>query len=357
MKTPRTSLRIACALGIALLAVSGSARPAAAVQASGSLIVVPSNWGLLATNDVIDVAIAARNSSSDTPAVVVPDGTGDVQATLGGAIMVMLACADPTCSTQVPGKLAFVPVGGNGCVSNDPAVSSCASGGGDNVLITLSSPITLPPGGTVPVATVRVRVVDATGVTQLGISAHSDPASLTACSTNAPSVCAMCMADGCTKVVFVQNVNVGNCPHACPSRIRFLGDAARPDFIEFHGIVTAGANFDPNSAPFTISLSNAQFNPIFSLSLPAGSFNQQGSVFTFNDNSAAANGGIAFVRISQRDGQPDAWKVDIQAFDANLQSRATLPDMTFDFSAGGQTFSVTATWDQRSFGWQLNELP
>src|SRR5262249_37739641 len=128
--------------------------PAHAVQTSASLSVSPSNWGLLATGDQFDVTVSAHNTSTDTPAATFPDGSGPVRATLSGRITVQLACTDPACTMQLPGKLMFVPVGGSGCVAKNPAVTSCASAGGDNVAIAIGGAIVLPAGGSVDIATI-----------------------------------------------------------------------------------------------------------------------------------------------------------------------------------------------------------
>jgi hypothetical protein len=342
---------------MAVVGLLATGTRALAVQASGALQVIPDNWGLLAVNDEVDVTIIARNTSTDTPAASFPDGLGDVPATLEGNVAVTLACTDPTCSAQVAGKMVFLPVGGNGCVAKHPAVTSCTSGGGQLVNVALGGPIALPAGGSVDVATIRIKMIDVGGVAQLGIRAQTEPASLTACSTNAPAVCAMCMAEGCTKVFTIQGVNTGPCPHACPSKIRFLGDAAKPDFFEFHSLIFPGTVIDPPTQAFTITLSNALFNPIFSFTLPPGSFTNQGDAYTYADPGAATTGGIAWVKMARRDGFTNVYRVDIQAYDATLEAKALLASMTVEFSVGPETFSVTTPWTQKVFGWQLNNVP
>jgi hypothetical protein len=341
------------AVALALAAVAAIARPAGAVQASGSLLVIPSSWGYLAVDEEIDIAIHARNSSMDTPAASFPDPLADVGAVIGGPITVTLACADPLCAAQVPGKLAFVKVGASGCVAKNPAVNACVAGPGTTVLVDFAS-IDLPPGGTVEVATIRVKVVDLAGVTQLGINARTDPGSLIACSTSAPAVCATCTATGCTKVVAVQGINIAVCS---PSKIRFIGTAAKPDALEFHANVSPGGLIDPPNQPFSVKLGNVLFDPILSFTLPPGSFKKQGTTYTYRDDSASTTGGIGFVRISLRDNQPNVYKVDIQAYDASLEAEAVVPAMTVEIAIGSETFSLTAPWVKKDFGWQLSPSP
>ena len=67
------------------------------------------------------------------------------------------------------------------------------------------------------------------------------------------------------------------------------------------------------------------------------------------------NGGIAFVKLSERDGQPNVFKIDIQAFDAGLESKTTLPTMTVSFTIGADPISRPPTSGrQKPNGWLLN---
>lgn len=333
-----------------------AAPTADAVQTGGSISLYPTDWGRLETGDLVDVVIAVNNTSSDTPASDFPgDGVDPVAAKLSGTVTVFLALDGPECTDHVPGKLRFVPVGGTGCVDKDANVASCAAGGTDSVVVSLKpSGITLPGGGSVDIATIRIEVLDAQGLTLLGLKAKSDLAGLRACSSSAPSVCSECEAKGCSTLAFAPQGSVIGCPHACPARIIYRGDMATPDFFEFHGLVTLTPPISPQTQQFTLSLSNALFDPIFSFTLPPGSFVAQGDAFTYRNNDARQNGGIGFVKLSQRDGQPNTFKIDIQAFDASLESKATLPDMTVRFSIGAEPFETTNTWTQKPNGWIMN---
>jgi hypothetical protein len=340
-----------------LLLFSFLAAPAAyAVQTGGSISLYPTDWGRLQTGDVIDVVISANNTSSDTPASDFPDGVDPVPAKLTGAITVCFALDGPECTDFVPGKLKFIPVGASGCVDKDANVISCAASGANAVVVSLKAAgITLPANGSVDVATIRIEVLDAEGLTQLGLKGMSEMDALRACSSSTPSVCAECEINGCSTLVFAPRGSVIGCPHACPARIIFRGDMATPDFFEFHGLIELTPPVSPTTQPFTLSLSNALFDPILSFALPPGSFVQQGAgSFTYRNNDARDTGGIAFVKLSERDGQPNVFKIDIQAFDAGLESKATLADMTVRFTVGADPFETTNTWMQKPNGWLLN---
>jgi len=339
------------------LLLSFLAAPAAhAVQTGGSISLYPTDWGRLQTGDVIDVVVTVNNTSSDTPASDFPDGVTPVPANLSGDITVFLALGGPECMDHVPGKLKFVPVGGSGCVDKDANVTTCAASGTDSVVVSLKpAGITLPANGSVDVATIRIEVLDAEGLTQLCLKGMSDPAGLRACSSSTPSVCSECDATGCTTLVFAPRTTVIGCPHACPARIIYRGDMATPDFFEFHGLITLTPPISPTTQPFTLSLSNALFDPIFSFVLPPGSFIQQGAgSFTYRNNDARTTGGIAFIKLSKRDGMPNVFKIDIQAFDAGLESKTTLAAMTVRFTVGADPFETTNTWEQKPNGWLLN---
>jgi hypothetical protein len=328
-----------------------------AVQTGGSISLYPTDWGRLETGDLVDVVIAVNNTSSDTPASDFPgDGVDPVPAKLSGAVTVFLALDGPECTDHVPGKLRFVPVGGTGCVDKDPNVASCTAGGSDSVVVSLKpSGITLPGGGTVDVATIRIEVLDAEGLTLLGLKARSDLAGLRACSSSAPSVCSECEAKGCSTLAFAPQGSVIGCPHACPARIIYRGNMATPDFFEFHGLINLPPPISPETQPFTLSLSNALHDPMFSFTLPPGSFVKQGAgAYTYRNNTARQSGGIGFVKLAQRDGQPNTFKIDIQAFDAGLESEATLPDMTVTFTIGAEPYATSNTWTQKPNGWVMN---
>lgn len=330
-----------------------------AVQASASLSVIPTDWGPLHKDDVIDVVIAINNTSTDTPATGTPaDGVDPVKAILTGDISVVLACTDTLCNTLAPGKLAFVPVGGSGCVTKNAGVTSCAASGANGVLIKLNGSITVPAGDSLDLATIRVKVLD-DDVGRLGIMAMTDPASVQACSSHATGVCTACDASGCSLLVFGGSELTFGCPHACPERIIFRGDAQTPDFFEFHALIFVQNAIDPANPGFAISLANAN-GQIFSH--PTGNeppvvLMQQGAgTYTYTNNAARddPNGGIAFIKLSERDGMMNKYKIDIQLFDPNLEAKATLANMTVQFTLAGTTFSTTNDWMQKQNGWLLN---
>ena len=152
-------------------------------QASGSLPIFPDKGTTCPTalhiGDLVDISVTASNTASSVPPGTnvtaklvnvcvggVNNGTACTQPSdctslvCGAAIVYTLACTNTTCSAELPGTLTFVPVGGNGCVSNVPNVTGCALDPldvtGNKVDITVdASGVPLPAGSNVSVATIR----------------------------------------------------------------------------------------------------------------------------------------------------------------------------------------------------------
>ncbi len=165
----------------------------AGCQASGSLPIFPSAGTtceaalhidpITMVGDLVDIVITVTNSSSTVP----PDPINPVTAKLvnvcdggtnngaactintdcnslvcGAAIIYTLACTDTPCAVELPGTLTFVPVGGNGCVSNAPAVTGCTLNAldvtGNKVDITVNAAgVPLPANTNVTIATIRAQ--------------------------------------------------------------------------------------------------------------------------------------------------------------------------------------------------------
>src|SRR5579885_3385290 len=143
---------VAVAFGVGVLAT-----PAHAIQASGSIILSPSKQLQLAKGEIVQVAVAVVNTSSQTP---LPPGP-NAPATLTGPITVDLSCTDCGCSQKLSGSLIFVPGPASGCVTKDGNVTSCAQGATqDEVVINLAAAgIALPNNNTpVAIATISVKM-------------------------------------------------------------------------------------------------------------------------------------------------------------------------------------------------------
>jgi hypothetical protein len=177
-------------LGTALMALAlvlicaPRAYAAFGCQASGALPIFPSAGTTCATalqlGDTVDILVSLTNTSSSVPpgtsisAKLVNTCQGGLNggapctvssecpaSTCGAAVIYTLACTNTACAVELPGTLTFVPVGGNGCVSNDPAVTGCAANAGNplnKVDITVNAAgMALPAAANVPIATLRAQ--------------------------------------------------------------------------------------------------------------------------------------------------------------------------------------------------------
>ncbi|HEY8516996.1 MAG TPA: hypothetical protein VIS07_15915 [Candidatus Binatia bacterium] len=345
-------LAVLCGIGL-------FAAPAAhAIQASGSIILSPSQQLGLSPGDQFELTVSIVNTSSHTP---LPPGP-DAPATLTGPIAIDLACTDCDCSSKQSGAITFIPGPVDGCVSHVPGVTSCSSGGSTVVLINLAPGGLSLPAGSAPVEIARIRLqMNTDSGPPLGIRAGTGVCALTACITPPDQGCVSCSAEGCTFVTPQQGNQPCDCPHQCANKLRFIGDAAKPDFFEFHSIILPSPGFDPVNQPFSVSLSNAIVGQIFSFTLPPGSLKKGGDAFTYTNNQAANTGGVKMVKLAARDDLPGAFRLDIQGYSPNIQPDTTIPmdipDMTVEFSVGGQSWTTgVKTWDRKNFGWQLNEF-
>ncbi|MEW6273328.1 MAG: hypothetical protein AB1689_28960 [Thermodesulfobacteriota bacterium] len=299
------------------------------------------------------------NSSSQTP--LVPPGF-DAPATLTGPITIDLGCTDCDCATKQSGAVTFVPGPDAGCVSKVAGVTSCASGGATVVLLNLAPGGIALPAGSAPLEIAKIKLqMNTDSGPPLGIRAGTGVCALTACITPPDTGCVSCSAEGCTFVTPQQGNQPCDCPHLCPNKLRFIGDINKPDFFEFHSIILPAPGFDPVNQPFSVSLSNAIAGQIFSFTLPAGSLVSGGDAVTFSDSNADVTGGIFKIKLAKRDDVPGAFRLDIQGYSAAIHPDTTtpmdIPDMTLEFSIGGQSWtSGVKTWERKVFGWQLNQF-
>jgi hypothetical protein len=328
-----------------LIASLGLVPKASAVQTSGALLVTPSNYGPLHNGDTVDVKIQWRNTSTDTPNVPGPplspgaDGSNAVGATLNGTISFFFSCKTNACvpADQFSGAMQFVPVGATGCVSADPAVTSCAVNGGNpnQVDITLGSSISAGPDGTQDIATVRLKVLDETKNVggSLRASAMTEEGALNACSTNNPNVCATCEAGGCTIFTFP----LGTTLNLCPNRLHMPAGLIHlsPAIFELH------LALQPSTQPlvplsgeaFAVTLDklNAPASTPVSISLAAGQLTPLGTKFRFSD-------GTTTVLFTPRGS--DQWVLDLISKQPGVAGLTSSDDLALTITLGPDTFVV-----------------
>ncbi|MEW6271297.1 MAG: hypothetical protein AB1689_18610 [Thermodesulfobacteriota bacterium] len=368
---PRT---IPLLLGMAVGLLLGP-QPSFAIQTGASLSLIPSNSGPFISNgQTFTVEVRANNTSTNT----LPPDTNPVPATITGPITIGFGCVDCECATNNDNHLAFLPGAATGCDVKDAAVTGCALGVGQTLVISIAgSGLEVPAGGSVSVATVTFvtqNIPPPPSVVQpVTLRGFTEPCGVTACrvANGVPDIgaCVSCEAQGCTKIFF-SSAPDGDCPHPCPNKIT-CRQSGNPDRFEVHGIPATPPGFDPPGFPFSIDLTKGlppmllAVNPPFPIVLPAGSLVSQGDCFTYQDASADDVGGIFLAKACKRDDRPNAHRIDVVSYTQGLCSALNtsqfaigqLQCLTFAVDIGGITFSPgPLAWERKSFGWQRTAL-
>ncbi len=161
------------------------ARPASAVQASGSVAVIP-NPSVVRRGSAVQEAVRIRNTASDTGA----DGSAAVAATLHGSTLVTLACADSDCKTPLPGALTFAS-----CAILDAGVCSCGLDPADTTkntvkITTCPAGVALGAAGSKNLVSITVTASTAPAGGKLFTRAATGANALQACSSAKPTICA-----------------------------------------------------------------------------------------------------------------------------------------------------------------------
>jgi cysteine-rich repeat protein len=166
---------------------------AEAVQASGSVAILPSDFTLVKGQE-ITLTLRIYNTSTDT----MPTGTGNVAATFNGTLTATLACSTSTCLVELPGTLVYID-----CDALVAEVTSCTLSGDNQVLINISD-LTLPIGGYIDVAMITVEatvpICAADGL--FYVRGESGPDDMEACDSENPGICATGGAEGSAPVFF-----------------------------------------------------------------------------------------------------------------------------------------------------------
>lgn len=134
-----------------LVAMTGTAL-AASGSVGGATLPVPSVTQP-ALGQQYDVDLTLFNTSvSNEP---FPDTFKPIAVDVN-SVTLTLACDNAACSTGPQNYVSYVNPGGNGCVSNNACVTSCTPLGSSQVQFNLNN-CSISPGGSLPLATVRVQ--------------------------------------------------------------------------------------------------------------------------------------------------------------------------------------------------------
>ena len=147
------SLKLLALFALVLLCFIGSGAGVWAASGSlgGSAQPIPNETTPYLGQDYLVTLQLSNLSFSNEPG---NGGTG-ISVNVNSASLT-LACADSNCNTQLGGTVTFVNPGGNGCVVNDPCVTSCSASGNNSVVLTLNN-CSIGPNQFLNLAVVRVR--------------------------------------------------------------------------------------------------------------------------------------------------------------------------------------------------------
>lgn len=243
---------------VALVLGLGFSQNALAVSAGAAVLPVATTN--LTTGLQFNATIRVQNAS------VEDDNVTDVPAVLkaGSTLTVILACADTACTTELPGTLEFlstqppsdVQIQGNGCVTSVAGVGSCVANGNNRVDIHIASDISLPAGGPVNVASIRLLAKTPVLNPQSGQfsqRAASGPNDIEACSVLNPSDCATGGGEGSKNYFFP-----GACDVEIDKQLSCDGGMTWVDAANAAG----DPNFVKNNEDGTFSCATLNPNPI-----------------------------------------------------------------------------------------------
>jgi hypothetical protein len=320
----RASLVFVGLLGIGLL---GTPR-AEAVQASGSIVLVPSKDSVVEREE-FTVDVLVRNTSTATPGTANP-------ATLHGPIFLdlsLVGCAGPAS----PRELEFIPGAADGCEAKAGGVTGCVDGAPDQVLINLDpAGLSLPAtDAAAPLATVRLKSARTIGV--LGLRASTSACALESCiSSDPPSNCALSAVTGITFVTGIAPRSPG-CERQCKAAIVFRESGA--DELRARGILRASSSVDPGVDALSIRL-EVNGGAILDISIPPGGLQKTRKGFE------ATNGAnFDLVRVSPR--RNSELFVEIRA-SGNLRDAKSF--MPLHLTLGESRFDFVVDWQPRPAG-------
>jgi hypothetical protein len=229
-----------------------------AVQASGSIQLIPSKQLDLAKNDTITLDVSIVNNSTTTP----PGAIAPNPASLTGPITVDYTCTNPSCDCTItdPTRFSFVSCS---IVGAPAGVVSCVPGAPGQVIINLAAGGISLPASTTPLFLAKLTIknnLDKLPFTRF--RASTDVCALESC-VSLGTDCATCAAEGCSFARGPQETNqILSCKHGCLNRISFFSGL---DKLHFNGLVQA-QGYDPSADTFSLTLSKG--GTIFTVTLP-----------------------------------------------------------------------------------------
>jgi len=318
--------------------------PAAhAVQASGSIQLIPSQQIDLLKDQEITLDISFVNNSTDSP----PDGLGPNEATLSGPITVDYTCLDASCDCTAsdPARFSFVSCS----VAGAPAgVVSCVAGAPGRAIIDLAPAGLDLPASNTPVFLAQLRIKN--NLADLPITrfrASTDVCALESCRTLG-SDCATCAAEGCSFARGPQVTDgIFDCKHGCKNRISFF---AGLDKLHFNALVNV-PTYDPAADTFSLTLSRG--GTIFTVTVPNVPRVGTSRVYELSGPGNSTTSGFSRIEITRRTGTGTGgedcsmgwFKVVVDGWGDMTAAQAVDPEILVELHLGATTLMNKENWN------------
>lgn len=342
---------------VSVLTLALFAPLAHAVQASGSIQLVPSKQTGIVKDESITVDVFFTNSSTQTP----PLAVAATLATVTGPITVDLGCKDCECTQQNTTDLVFVPGPQMGCTVKGAGVTGCAAGGPGEVLINLDPlGLNIPDATPVFLATITLKS-NVDNLELLGLRAATGICALKACITPPNTQCAFCAAEGCTFLVgTIVTQELLRCKHSCLNQVNFTNNF---DAYIFQGVaVVNDPTFDPSTESFRLMLGEPGNPPVIDFTVPAGDIVMTANgVWKLIGNANQNNAGIDLIQITRQTGVgcQNSYRITVRFYDDLSALQALVPpiilrtEITFD---GRAPFVNQEEWTQLLNGNLRNDI-
>lgn len=332
--------------GIALLwaalAILAAASAADAIQASGSLALIPQKQTGLVVGEVFTVDVYVINTSTD-------EVGSPVSAVVRGPLRVDKGLVDCAGTEQRPKALGFEPGPAAGCVAKADGVTRCEEDTSGSILIQLDPVGILLSAEPAFVATIALRNL-LPELPVLGLRASVGACALEACETFSPRTnCKGSSAASCTFVAGISPQGEG-CDRQCKGSIEYRG--AELDRLLVKGEVKVGYD-SSRSVKIELGGEAGSSGRLAEISIPGG-IPRSGAGFVVTGPGNSNTPGINLIRLTPR--KNGSLFVELDYF-GNLRAAQSYMPLYITFGSDRLTFFEY--WKPRpgGRGWVIRKAP
>lgn len=289
-RRPARATQSATALLFVAIVLLSSHRVAGAIQASGSVLLVPSKQTGVIKGETFSLDVYVQNDSMDALG-------NPVSARLQGPLRVT-SFLDPS-GAQRSNLLQFVPGPAMGCAVKVDAVRGCAAGLPGEFLISLDPAGLTLPAANEPLLVATIALYAPIILPKVGLRASTPPCGLEACGSTSPRM--RCTSAGATGGTFVSGIAplAPGCRRRCKGSIEY--GKGPLDRLSVKGEVEiSDPNFDPSAGSFTVELKRGTGPSLVNIFLPGGIPQTGPSVFSIAGPGNPNTAGIDIIRLTSR---------------------------------------------------------